>query len=69
MRTEFCVKNGIRIAYNAENVCFEDIATADFTLIDNSGKVVFNNYADDNEKTQEYIEYFNRIYPSIKYYC
>lgn len=65
MRTEFCVKDGIRITYTADNVCFEDIATAESILIDNSGEVVFNNFSDDGDKTQWYIEYYKRIYPSI----
>ena len=65
MRTEFCVKDGIRITYTAENVSFEDVVTAESILIDNSGEVIFNNYSDDEVKTQWYIDYYKQIYPSI----
>ncbi|MEE3392119.1 MAG: hypothetical protein VZR00_01975 [Lachnospiraceae bacterium] len=64
MRKEFCEKDGIRITYLSDNVCFEDMKTADSILIENDGQVLFSNF--DNDKVNYFIAYFHKIYPSIE---
>ena len=65
MRKEFCEKDDIRITYLEDNVCFEDIKSADSILISNEGKIIDNNFSDDPEKTQKFLEDFHRIYPTV----
>lgn len=64
MRKEFCEKDGIRITYLDDNVCFEDMKTADSILIANDGSILFNNF--DEEKTSYFIKYFHQIYHSVE---
>ena len=64
MRKEFCEKDGIRITYLEDNVCFEDMKTAESILIANDGTVLFNNF--DEEKTAYFMAYFRQIYRSVE---
>lgn len=64
MRKQFCIIDKILISYLDENVCFEELDTAESILFDNTGKILFNNFND--EKTKFYEEYFNKVYPYIK---
>lgn len=63
MRKEFCEKDGIRITYTDDNVCFEDMNTAESILLSNDGKILHTNF--NTEKSQFYIDYLKRIYPAI----
>jgi hypothetical protein len=63
MRKEFCEKDGILITYTDDNVCFEDVNTAEAILLSNDGKVLHSNY--DDEKNQFYINYLKQIYSAI----
>ena len=42
-RKEFCEKDGILITYTDENVCFEDINTAESNLLKNNGEIIHSN--------------------------
>lgn len=42
-RKEFCEKDGILITYTDENVCFEDINTAESILLKNNGEIIHSN--------------------------
>ena len=64
VRHEFVEKDGIRITYLADNVCFEDMATADSILISNDGRILHNNF--DEERTEYFVQYFNKIYETIQ---
>lgn len=64
MRKEFCEKDGIRITYLDENVCFEDMQTADSILFSNEGGILFNNF--DEAKTEYFQEYFHKIYHAVE---
>lgn len=64
MRKEFCEKDGIRITYLADNVCFEDMKTAESILIANDGTILFNNFGE--EKTAYFMAYFHQIYRSVE---
>jgi len=64
VRKEFCEKDDIRITYLEDNVCFEDIKSADSILISNEGKILFNNF--DEEKTKYFLAYFQKIYHAVE---
>ena len=64
MRKEFCEKDGIRITYLEDNVCFEDMKTAESILIANDGTILFNNF--NEEKTSYFMAYFRQIYRSVE---
>ena len=66
MRHDYCEKNGISITYNDENVCFEDLQSAEAIVFANDGTILINNYND--EKTEFFKEWFQRIYLSITYF-
>ena len=62
-RKELCEKDGILITYNDENVCFEDLNTAESILIKNDGTILDNNF--DAQKTDSFMLYFKQIYPAV----
>ena len=64
MRKEFCEKDGIRITYLEDNVCFEDMKTEESILIANDGTILFNNF--NEEKTSYFLAYFHQIYRSVE---
>ena len=66
MRKEFCEKDGILITYTDDNVCFEDVNTAESILLSNDGKILHSNF--DDKKNQFYIAYLKKIYPAITTY-
>ncbi len=66
MRKEFCEKDGILITYTDDDVCFEDVNTAESILLSNDGKILHSNY--DYKKNQFYIAYLKQIYPAITTY-
>ncbi len=66
MRKEFCEKDGILITYTDDDVCFEDVNTAESILLSNNGKILHSNY--DDKKNQFYIAYLKQIYPAITTY-
>ena len=68
MRHEYCEKNGILITYSDDDVAFEEVDTAMSILISNSGEVIHNNFSDNEEKTNYFIEEFKKIYPTISYF-
>jgi hypothetical protein len=63
MRKEFCEKDGIYISYTNDDVCFEDITTAESILLKNNGKIIHSNF--DEEKNQFFQNYLKQIYPAI----
>lgn len=63
MRKEFCQKDGIRITYTDNDVCFEDMKTAESVLLKNDGEVIHSNF--DEEKNKKYQDYLKQIYPAI----
>ena len=68
MRHEYCEKNGIIITYSDSDVAFEERETALSILISNNGSILHNNFADDPEKTQRFLEDFHRIYSTVCYF-
>ena len=62
-RKEFCEKDGILITYTDENVCFEDINTAESILLKNNGEIIHSNF--NEEKNQFFQDYLKQIYPAI----
>lgn len=66
MRKEFCQKDGIRITYTDDDVCFEDMQTAESVLLKNDGEVIHSNF--DEEKNKHYQTYLKQIYPAIATY-
>lgn len=63
MRKEFCQKDGIRITYTDNDVCFEDMQTAESVLLKNDGEIIHSNF--DEEKNKKYQDYLKQIYPAI----
>lgn len=63
MRKEFCQKSGIRITYTDNDVCFEDMQTAESILLKNDGEIIHSNF--DAEINKKYQEYLKQIYPAI----
>lgn len=66
MRKEFCEKDGIRITYTDNDVCFEDMQTAESILLKNDGEILHSNF--DGDKNQYYQNYLKKIYPAITTY-
>lgn len=64
MRKEFCTKDRVYISYTDEDVCFEELDTADAILIRNDGVIILNNFG--KEKTNFYLNYFRKIYSAIQ---
>ena len=62
-RKEFCEKDGILITYTADDVCFEDCATAESILLANDGRVIHSNF--DDKKNEYFKTYLKKIYPAI----
>ena len=48
-RKEFCEKDGILITYTDENVCFEDINTAESILLKNNGEIIHSNFNEEKK--------------------
>jgi len=63
MRREFCEKDGILITYTSDDVCFEDVKTADSILLKNNGEVIHSNFT--KEKDAYFQEYLKQIYGGI----
>ena len=63
MRKEFCEKDGIYISYTNDDVCFEDITTAESILLKNNGEIIHSNF--DEEKNRFFQNYLKQIYPAI----
>lgn len=63
MRKEFCEKDGIYISYTNDDVCFEDITTAESILLKNNGEIIHSNF--NEEKNQFFQNYLKQIYPAI----
>ena len=68
MRCEYCEKNGIMITYTDADVAFEERDTAMSILISNDGSILHNNFSEDEEKTQRFLDDFHRIYPTVCYF-
>ena len=68
MRHEYCEKNGVRITYSDTDVAFEENDTAMVILIANNGTIIHNNFADNPEKTERFLQDFKRIYPTVCYF-
>lgn len=68
MRKEYCEKNGIIITYTDSDVSFEERDTAKAILISNDGVIIHNNFREEPEKTQRFLEDFRRIYPTVCYF-
>ena len=56
MRHEYCEKNGIMITYTDTDVAFEELDTAMSILISNDGSILHNNFAEDKDKTQRFLD-------------
>lgn len=63
LRKEFCEKDGIYISYTDNDVCFEDLSTAESILLSNNGEIIHSNF--DDEKNQYFKDYLKQIYPAI----
>ena len=68
MRYEYCEKNGIIITYSDMDVSFEDRAAAKSILISNEGVILHNNFIEDKEKTQYFLDDFHKNYPTVCYF-
>jgi len=66
MRHEYCEKDGILITYNDDNVAFEDTCSAEAIVIDNTGKIILNNF--DASRTEFFLNWFHKIYDTITYF-
>ncbi len=62
-RKEFCEKDGIYISYTNDDVCFEDVNTAESILLKNNGEIINSNF--DDAKNRYFQEYLKKIYPAI----
>lgn len=67
MRREYCEKNGVLITYSDDDISFEEIDTAMSILISNNGEILHNNFDDDKDKTNFFIEEFKKIYLTVSY--
>lgn len=63
MRREFCEKDGILITYTSNDVCFEEIETAESVLLKNNGEIIHSNF--DEEKNKYFQNYMKQIYGAI----
>ncbi|MGN0731448.1 MAG: hypothetical protein ACI4MA_06005 [Treponema sp.] len=63
MRKEFCEKDGILITYTADDICFEDVKTADSILLKNNGEIIHSNF--DDKKNEYFQNYLKMIYSGI----
>ena len=63
MRREYCEKDGFLITYSDNDVCFEDVNTAEAVLIANDGSLLINNF--NGEKLEYLLEWYKKIYKSI----
>ena len=63
VRKEFCEKEGIYISYSNDDVCFEDIKTAESILLKNNGEIIHSNF--DETKNEYFQNYLKQIYPAI----
>ena len=61
-------ENGVRITYSDTDVAFEENDTAMVILIANNGTIIHNNFADNPEKTERFLQDFKRIYPTVCYF-
>ena len=68
MRYESSEKNGIMITSTDTAVAFEERDTAMSILISNDGLILHNNFAEDKDKTQRFLDDFHRIYPTVCYF-
>ena len=68
MRYEYCEKNGIMITYTDTDVAFEERDTAMSILISNDGSILHNNFLEDKDKTQRFLDDFHRIYPTVCFF-
>lgn len=68
VRQEYCEKNGILITYTDKDVAFEERDTAMSILISNEGEILHNNFSDNKDKTQQFLDDFHRIYPTVCYF-
>lgn len=62
-RKEFCEKDGIYISYTNNDVCFEDLTTAESILLSNNGEIIHSNF--DDTKNEYFKNYLKQIYPAI----
>ena len=51
------------ITYTDTDVAFEERDTAMSILISNDGSILHNNFTEDKDKTQRFLDDFYRIYP------
>lgn len=63
MRREFCEKDGILITYTMNDVCFEEVKTAESILLKNNGEIIHSNF--DSEKNKYFQNYLKEIYSGI----
>ena len=68
MRYEYCEKNRIMITYRDDDDAIEKRDTAMSILISNDGSILHNNFSDDIDKTQRFLDDFHRIYPTVCYF-
>ena len=68
MRYEYCEKKRIMITYTDADIAFEERDTALSILIANDGSIIHNNFSEDKEKTQHFLDDFHRIYPTVCYF-
>ncbi len=65
-RRDYCEKDGISITYTDNDVCFEDVNTAEALLILNDGSIPINNFS--KEKTASLLDIYKKIYATILYF-
>ena len=62
-RKEFCENDGIYSSYTNNDVCFEDLTTAESILLSNNGEIIHSNF--DDTKNEYFKNYLKQIYPAI----
>ncbi len=66
MRHDYCEKDGIYIKCTDNDVCFEDVNTAETVLVLNDGMLAINNF--DKKRTETIMKIYWKIYKTIVYF-
>lgn len=62
-RKEYYTKDRVYVSYTDNDVCFEELDTADSILIRNDGVVLHSNF--DKKKSEYFLAWFKNIYPTV----
>ena len=63
MRRDYCEKDHIKVTYTDDDVCFENVETAEALVVGNDGSILINNF--DQETTARLLDWYQHIYGTI----